>query len=953
MESAWRSGRDGPSRPGHGETNPPGSVLPSPKPCPTVPERRCPGVGAAPATEDHSLDTRPTLLPSPAVLWTLALGALTLGGGVGMPLGAGSDRPDFGALRLEGARRSQYQGGAAGPEGPAELTTDLESFRREIEPLLESACLGCHGPDKEKGGFRLDELDPDLVGGEDVDWWLDVLSVVSNGEMPPADGPELAAADRGQVVEWLSTEVQTASLALRAQGEHSTFRRLARYEYSHALQDLLGLPLRFGEDLPPDPISEDGFQNSSEVLHLSSSQLPTYLEAGREALRAAAPLGDRPAPVVWSISMDAAADREWQHQEGQLEGVRKKHEADPAKLEEELGKLRERFARRPGGAHFQDPAGTRFAGMRWNYNGARFAWAPSEGAPAPTADSRSVAVLPAWHGMTVELGDRVPDEGTLRVRVRASRASDEDPRPASLRLMFGWQASNDSNAVFPATDQEALVDAPPGAPQTYSWDVPMGDIYPRNLARGVNTMGQLPSPSEFIKLVNGSLSGRTLHIHHVEVEGPVFDQWPPASHRRIFHERPKGQAERAYAAEVIERFMARAWRRTPTRREVSRKVKLFRELRRDTDSVEEAVLEVLAVVLTSPNFLYVVVEEPEADPSAPISDLELATRLSLFLWCSAPDEALLQRARAGELREPGVLEAEVDRMLADPRAERFADRFVGQWLNLALMDNLEVNRKAYPAFDDRLQDAMVREPVEFFRELLRTDGSALDFIHSDFAMVNERLAAHYGLGDVTGNHFRRVELDPAGRRGGLLAQAGPLAMNSDGKDSHPLKRGIWMLENLLDDPPPPPPPAVPEIDLADPEIAKMTLKERIEDHRNDPACMSCHAKIDPWGIAFEQFDAIGQWRTEAGGRPVDARSVLFNQQVLDGLDGLKGFLLLNRQDQFVRALVQKLVTFGLGRPLGFSDRAEVDRITAETREAGDGLATMIKEIVTSDLFQSR
>ncbi len=875
------------------------------------------------------------------------------GSGAARLAGGGADRPDFDSLRVEGAHRSQYRGGAPGLETPAELATDLESYRREIEPLLESACLGCHGPDKEKGGFRLDELDPDLVQGDDVDWWLDVLSVVSNGEMPPADGPGLAAADRGRVVEWLSTEVQTASIALRAQGEHSTFRRLARYEYDHALQDLLGLPHHFGDDLPPDPISEDGFENSSEVLHLSPSQLPTYLESSREALSAAAPLGDQPPLVSWSIPMDAAADREWKHQDGQLEGARKKHEADPAKVEEELEKLRKRFAQRPGGAHFQDPTGARFARMRWNYNGAQFAWAPSEGAPAPAAEAESIAVLPAWHGMTVELGDRVPDDGILRVRVRASRASDEDRRPVSLRLMFGWQASNDSNAVFPATDQEALVDAPPGAPETYTWDIALRDVYPRNLARGVNTMGQLPSPSEFIKLVNGSLSGRTLHIHHVEVEGPAFDQWPPASHARIFHERPKGQAERAYAREVIERFMARAWRRPPTQREVSRKVKLFRELRRDTDSLEEAVREVLAVVLTSPNFLYVVVEEVEGDPSAPISELELAMRLSLFLWCSVPDEALLERARSGELRQPGVLEAEVDRMLADPRADRFSDRFVGQWLNLALMDNLEVNRKAYPSFDDRLQEAMVREPVEFFSELLRTDGSALEFIHSDFAMVNERLANHYGLGDVAGNHFRRVELDPGGRRGGLLAQAGPLAMNSDGKDSHPLKRGIWMLENLLDDPPPPPPPAVPEIDLADPEIAKMTLKERIEDHRNDPACMSCHAKIDPWGIAFEQFDAIGQWRTEAGGRPVDARSVLFNQQELDGLDGLKGFLLLNRQDQFVRALVQKLVTFGLGRPLSFSDRAGVDRITAETREAGDGLATMIKQIVTSDLFQSR
>jgi mono/diheme cytochrome c family protein len=910
-------------------------------------------------------------------LLLLSAGAL---GGTGSVGGTGSsgegeatDRPDFAALRAEGAARSRYLA-AGGPgadgrdaEAPAGQSTDLATYREEIEPILTAACMGCHGPEKEKGGVRLDELDPDLVGGEDVDWWVDVLAVLSNGEMPPADGPTLSAADRGRAMEWLSAEIQVASRALRSQREHSSFRRLARYEYDHALQDLLGLPHRFGADLPPDPISEDGFENSSEVLHLSASQFQAYLDANREALRLAAPLGERPTPVRWSVSMDAAAAREWAHQDGQLEGTRKKHEADPAKQAEEVDKHRQRFARRPGGPHFQDPSGTRFAGMRWNYNGARFAWAPlpeeaapnqtepneTEPAPAGSVPPGSVAVLPAHHGMIVELGDQVPDEGTLRVTVRASRASDDDPRPASLRLMFGWQASNDSNAVFPVSDVEAVVDAPPGAPAKYTWDVPMGDVYPRNLARGVNTMGQLPSPSEFIKLVNGSLSGRTLHVHGVEVEGPVVDGWPTASFRRIFHERPAGQGEEAYARDVLERFMGRAWRRPPTEGEVARKLALFAELRGGADSAEEALREVLAVVLTSPNFLYVVVEEDPEAADARISDLELATRLALFLWCSAPDEALLARAHAGELRDPAVLEGEVDRMLADGRAARFADRFVGQWLNLALMENLEVDRKVYPAYDGRLREAMEREPVEFFVELLRTDGSAMDLVHSDFAVVNERLANHYGLGDVTGNHFRRVELDPAGRRGGLLAQAGPLAMNSDGKDSHPLKRGIWMLENLLDDPPPPPPPAVPEIDLADPEVAKMTLKERIEDHRNDPACMSCHAKIDPWGIAFEHFDALGQWRTEAGGRPVDARSTLFNGQVLDGLDGLKGFLLLNRQDQFVRALVQKLTTFGLGRPLGFSDRAAVDRITAETREAGDGMATMVKEIVKSDLFQTR
>ena len=242
---------------------------------------------------------------------------------------------------------------------------------------------------------------------------------------------------------------------------------------------------------------------------------------------------------------------------------------------------------------------------------------------------------------------------------------------------------------------------------------------------------------------------------------------------------------------------------------------------------------------------------------------------------------------------------------------------------------------------------------EVFDEMLRTDASVLDFLHADYTMANERLALHYDLPNVKGNDFRRVALQANSKRGGLLTQAGLLAMNSSGDDSHPLKRGVWLLESLLNDPPPPPPPAVPEIDLADPEIAKMTLKERIEDHRNHAACMSCHAKIDPWGIAFENYDALGQWRNQINGQPVDATSTLFNKQKLDGMDGLKRFLLENRQDQFVRAMVHKLTTYALGRPLVFADRSAVDEITSKVRQQGDGLATMIELIAMSDLFRTK
>ena len=262
-------------------------------------------------------------------------------------------------------------------------------------------------------------------------------------------------------------------------------------------------------------------------------------------------------------------------------------------------------------------------------------------------------------------------------------------------------------------------------------------------------------------------------------------------------------------------------------------------------------------------------------------------------------------------------------------------------------------KKNFRGFDPLLKQSMHKEPIAFFQELLKNNTSVLDFIHSDYTMVDERLAIHYGLPAVRGNQMRRVSLQPGNQRGGILSQAGLLAMNSSGKDSHPLKRGIWLLESILNDPPPPPPPAVPEIDLADPEIAKMTLKERIENHRNHAACRSCHSKIDPWGIAFENYDAIGRYRVKIGAKPVDSTSQLFNRQELKGMDGLKRYLLKERQDQFVAAMVTKLATFALGRPMTFSDQSELDRITASARKKGDGLATIIEELVTSELFLSR
>ncbi len=871
------------------------------------------------------------------------------------------DKPTFltlEELKAAGAGRSSYRNFQ--PDSVAAKTPkpDLARFRDEIEPVLNRACVECHGPDTQEGNIRIDSLDPDLLHGSDVTWWLEILAVLSKGEMPPADQARLADDDRTKLVEWLSSQIQLASSVRRAEEGHSSFRRMARYEYNYALQDLLGLPYDFAKDLPPDPVSEDGFQNSSETLHMSAIQFETYRELGRNALKRATVRGERPEPGYWGVSMKAASADEWAKQEEQLEKIRQQHKDEPEKLKQELERQTASFRARPNAVHYKDLATGRTASVTWRYPGAKYAWKPSPARPEVSAGFDHVAVIPPNQKLIVELGDTIPDAGTLRVRVRASRTSADDGPVPSLQLEFGWQASNDSQASVRISDHDIAINAAPDRPEFYQWEIPLGEVYPRNSVRGISKLGDLPSPSEYVKLVNSSVSPGDIQIDYVEIAAPVYEQWPPESHNRIFIDSANKTDEAAYAREVLTHFMSRAWRRTVTASEVEQKRALFTRLRPACEDFQEAMIEVLAAVLSSPKFLYLVRTEPErqSDENATgrrLTDSELATRLSMFLWCSTPDAELMELAAKGRLGDRDVLTGQVKRLLANERSRRFSKHFVRQWLGMQLLDYLNVDRKAYPQFGPALKEAMQEEPVAFFHEVLQNNHSVLDFIHADYAMANERLARHYGLSEVYGNHFRRVHLGPQQRQGGLLTQAGLLAMNSDGRDSHPLKRGIWMLKSLLDDPPPPPPAAVPKIDLADPEIARLTLKQRIEDHRNQPACISCHAKIDPWGIAFENFDAVGGWRTQIEGKPVDASSVLFNGQKLDGMQGLKRFLLENRQDQFARAMVHKMTAFALGRPLTFGDRSSVDRITADLRKQGDGLATMVELIASSELFQSK
>ncbi|MFC7338845.1 DUF1592 domain-containing protein [Haloferula chungangensis] len=839
-------------------------------------------------------------------------------------------------LKVSAAKLSKYLSEEAHPVSGNAPEADLEGYRREIAPILEASCVECHGPDKQKAKFRIDTLDPDMVQGEDAEWWLEVIEVLTNGDMPPEDEDvELADEDPGKVIDWLSGQVHFASQAQRAESGHSSFRRMTSYEYNYALQDLLGLEVDFANGLPPESLSEDGFKNSSEVLQITASQYGTYLDLNREALERATVSSERPEELHWAISADAESKRKVRVLEARDPGTKKRAAQNGTK-----------------GAHYKNLESGETVSALWSFRKALDAWEPTSSLPEPPESGEHVVVIPGGQRHVVELGNRLPDAGTLRVRVRASRASADSGQTPKLALEFGWQGDLDQKDDFRISREDLVIDAPAGEMSFYQWEIPLEELRSRNPLRSYVEMGavDLTSPSEYLRLHNSSRS--EVHVDYVEITAPVFEEWPPASHQRIFIDSENRDDEIAYAREILSHFMRRAWRRQVSEEEVDFQMTYFHRIRPECDRFEQAVVETLATVLSSPRFLYLVQSDPSADDRS-LDDFELATRLSMFLWCSVPDDELLDLAAEGRLGETEELLRQVKRMLADPRHERFTEQFVKQWLHMERLAYIRIDRRTYPDFDRGMMGAMQEEPVAFFEELLRNDRSVMDFLHADYAVVNQQLARHYGIDGVEGNHFRKVPLKPEHKRGGLLTQAGLLTLNSDGKDSNPLKRGVWILESILNDPPPPPPAAVPEIDLTDPEVLKMTIKERMEDHRDDPACSSCHQKIDPWGIAFENFDATGAWRSESQGKKIDASSLLNNQQEIDGVDGVKRYLLGTRQDQFARAIVHKLGTFALGRPLSFADRASVEGITADLRKEGDGLATLINLMVTSELFRSK
>jgi len=452
---------------------------------------------------------------------------------------------------------------------------------------------------------------------------------------------------------------------------------------------------------------------------------------------------------------------------------------------------------------------------------------------------------------------------------------------------------------------------------------------------------------------------RNLHIHHVSLRGVekrammASDAKLPASHRKLIFVAPKGGVSADQAScEILGRFASRAFRRPATSQEVDRLVKLASKVRAESGQFEEGIQVAVQAVLVSPHFLFKV-ETPKkvgARGQMPlVSQYELATRISYFLWSSMPDDELLLLAHRGQLREPKHLLEKIASMLRDPRANHFVKNFAGQWLQLRNLDQVRPDAGKFDVFNDEVRELMRRETLTFFAGVMRGNLPVTTLLDGQFTYLNEPLARYYGLPGVKGPEFRRVSLRGT-PRGGLLTQASILTVTSDPTRTSPVKRGKWILENLLNTPPPPAPPNVPEL-----EKAKLTgtLRERMEQHRANPACAACHNMMDPLGFALENYDAVGLWRDREGGEKIDASGQLPDGTKFQGVGELREMLVTERKDQFVRCLAEKLLIYAIGRGTEYYDKCAIDQIVLEIQQHDYKFAYLIAGIIKSDPFQKQ
>jgi hypothetical protein len=791
-----------------------------------------------------------------------------------------------------------------------------EEVVAEQRATIARYCFDCHDDAERTADLSLESLDFDEVGADAV-LWERVVRKLGAGMMPPHDGgprPDRGATEA--LLSWLETELDRAAAAAPNPGRTVPFHRLNRSEYRNAVRDLLAVDVDVTSLLPGDDASY-GFDNIGGVLKLSPTLLERYLAAADKISRLAVGTAS---PFVTVDSFRVPDDRS---QERRLPGM---------------------------------PFGTR-GGIRVDYY-----------FPQDAEYSISAALARDLNeGMPVYTEDQVVEVSIDRQRVATFTlpaatplppAADAEPDDFGGRL--GRRLPPDQQRERNRADEEWAARVPVQAGRR---EVTVTFL---DKADSLITAKREPFLRPFPRGLNIPEGRFGSYLRRVEIAGPYDASGPghTASRERVFVCRPAGEerlatadAERC-ATTILANLARRAYRRPVGAADVAPLIDFYRSGHAEAGSFDGGIELALKALLVSPEFLFRVARDPrDAAPGSlyRIDDVELASRLSFFLWSSIPDEELLAAAERGALAEAAELERQVRRMIADPRADAFVGNFAGQWLYLRNLEAVIPVQSIFPNFDDTLREGFRRETELFFASVLREDRSVLALLDADYTFVNERVARHYGLPNVKGSHFRRVQLPPASPRRGLLGHGSLLAVTSYADRTSPVVRGHWILENLLGAEPPPPPANVPPLDatsVTDGRGKMLSLRERLAVHRANPSCASCHSSMDSVGFALEGFDAVGRWRTiDEIGNPVDASGRLPDGSAFSGLDEFRAAL--TSSERFRMVLTEKLMVYALGRGLEHYDMPAVRAIVRNAAAEEHRFSEFILGVVSSTPFTMR
>ena len=793
--------------------------------------------------------------------------------------------------------------------------------------LLDQYCVSCHSDTRRIAGLALDTMDLANVG-DGAEIWEKVVTKLRAGMMPPAGRPRPDQASYVSLTSYLETELDRAAASNPDPGRSDALRRLNATEYRNAIRDLLHLEVDVTTLLPADD-SSAGFDNVS-LGGLDPGRLERYLTAARKISRLAVGAEVRSAVAdTFIVPSDL-------NQTGHIEGLP--------------------FGTRGGTTvRYNFPVDAEYElrvelGKSWNSNSVGGLREPQD--VVITVDGEPVTVMtvtrPRRPRRPPAQQQQEPQEPQQN---QSQRQGQQQGQPQAQQQAVGQGLYQPGGK---AADADLFVRVPVMAgPRT------VGAAF---VSQGFQMLERHRQPFQKIHITVGGDQRAEPNVYSITITGP-FDATGPGdtpSRRRIFSCRPTDAsraAEAGCAEEILATLARRAYRRPVTDADVALLLGFYRE-GREVGDFEAGIEMALRRLLVSPEFLFRVERDPldqdEADASRPylISDLELASRLSFFLWANIPDDELIDVAASGTLRNPAVLESQVRRMLADPRADTLVTNFAAQWLYLRNLPAVSPNYIAFPDFDDTLRRAMRQETELFFGSIIHEDRSALDLLTADYTFVNERLAKHYDIPNIYGSHFRRITLPPDSPRGGLLGQGSILAVTAYATRTSPVVRGKWILENLLGPPPPPPPPNVPPLS-EDKSDAVLSMRERMVEHRRNPVCASCHAIMDPVGLSLENFDAVGRWRTLTDGfAPIDASGSFPDGTTFDGVAGLKQAI-LGRSDQFVRTLTGKLLTYALGRAMEYYDAPAIRAIERTAARDDYRFSSLILGIVQSTPFQMR